>query len=1056
MKNIVFCILLVAFGFAGAAQWEGNSSQPTSARKIDGKTFYEITSAAELAWVAIQVNSGNTAVNAILMNDIVFGVDDATRCTKSWTPIGNSSSNTFQGILDGNGYTIYGLYIKMTGAAGLVGYNGAEGVVKKIIMENGYVEGSTPTGALVAHNAGLVSMCVHNGTVVGGYTKTKSEITFASTGSTSKSGGIVGVNEGVVSYCINKGEIRVETSATSTVSGSSTSASASASATAGGGGIVGENKQDAVVENCLNLGIGTITAKAYASSYKQSNADATSKSFTGGIVGINSGFIVNTLNLSAGLKAVASASTGGIPSSVTPARTYRTAASGCVAGQMGTTGTGSDNYYDGGVCSNNTYGIGTASTIGATPSADVESEAFLNMLNTSNGTTENTGVWEFGFDFKPTLAFVKQITTNHVGSTVNIDVHYQDQVISVEVKPESTDEEIQQAIGAAVAAENLDAPGDYDDDTYNYKFVGWEKKCGEAEGGPCYYEPIYERTEKQVAVKVLACGTEFEQTVNITDEFDAIVQKIEQLATCDIQQYVDADGHYKYSFQSWKLNEDGSFEAVYDKTPVTTSIQYAFKLHVGSLPEYGDLLKPSCSGNVEIPVFWDDAQILLSVESALMENGCEYPNEFIDELNKYEFDEWAREENSFIGYYSVREIRILGIVVHYNEEIVNLQYGDVYYEGVSTGEIIDAELTKMGMTLPQDYEDDYYKYKYVKWVEAIDENQQGLGYFVPEYEKTAKMTTVTVVVGGESIDVDILVKDSEEEIAKKINAAVANAANENVSAPADYSDDTYDYKFEGWIKDEDGDYVPEYSKTAKSMNVIALTGGRAVIVEILTTDELADIVAKIETALAKSNIAKPADYSDDAYDYKYEGWTTDVDGNYVPKYSKTAIKKDEPAEETPDEDKPSTDKPSTDEPAEETPDEDKPSTDKPSTDEPAEETPDEDKPSTDKPSSDEPAEETPDEDKPTTGKPSEENSKGDKGPSRIMQFASLRSFNVEVSGRVLTISNARIGSKIAVYNVSGRLVVQSTVTLASQQIRMPDVGTYFVKVNGLAKTVNVH
>ena len=68
--------LLVSFGFGAA--WTGANSEPENTKKMDGKTFYVITTADELAWFAAQVNSGNGAINAVLANDIVFGKDTNT------------------------------------------------------------------------------------------------------------------------------------------------------------------------------------------------------------------------------------------------------------------------------------------------------------------------------------------------------------------------------------------------------------------------------------------------------------------------------------------------------------------------------------------------------------------------------------------------------------------------------------------------------------------------------------------------------------------------------------------------------------------------------------------------------------------------------------------------------------------------------------------------------------------------------------------------------------------------------------------------------------------
>ena len=73
IKNKVLAILLAMAFNAFAAAWTGSNSEPENMKKIDGKAFYVITTADELAWFAVQVNSGRSAINAVLGNDIVFG-----------------------------------------------------------------------------------------------------------------------------------------------------------------------------------------------------------------------------------------------------------------------------------------------------------------------------------------------------------------------------------------------------------------------------------------------------------------------------------------------------------------------------------------------------------------------------------------------------------------------------------------------------------------------------------------------------------------------------------------------------------------------------------------------------------------------------------------------------------------------------------------------------------------------------------------------------------------------------------------------------------------------
>ncbi len=94
--------------------WTDYASAPT----LNGST-YTITSPAELAWLASQVNGGNT------FSGYTFTVaNDINLSGHYWIPIGDSDSRYFAGTFDGNGHTITGLIISATGSAytGLFGY----------------------------------------------------------------------------------------------------------------------------------------------------------------------------------------------------------------------------------------------------------------------------------------------------------------------------------------------------------------------------------------------------------------------------------------------------------------------------------------------------------------------------------------------------------------------------------------------------------------------------------------------------------------------------------------------------------------------------------------------------------------------------------------------------------------------------------------------------------------------------------------------------------------------------------------------------------------------
>ena len=100
--------------------WNGTDKTPVT--PTDG--VYEISTAAELAWFADQVNAGNTAYHARLTANIY--VNDG-QTSNTWTPIGDYS-HMYTGTFDGNGKSVYGL------TAALFGYTGEGALVKNVTV----------------------------------------------------------------------------------------------------------------------------------------------------------------------------------------------------------------------------------------------------------------------------------------------------------------------------------------------------------------------------------------------------------------------------------------------------------------------------------------------------------------------------------------------------------------------------------------------------------------------------------------------------------------------------------------------------------------------------------------------------------------------------------------------------------------------------------------------------------------------------------------------------------------------------------------------------------
>lgn len=204
-----------------SAVWK--ASIPATTQIINGTTYYVITTAQELAWVAKQTNAGTT-VNAILGNDIALTEGTVSESTKPWIPIGTTSSTAFNGIFDGAGHTVSGIYVAADGSNthGFFGYIGSSGIVKNLTLENGSVNGNYNTGALAGESQGTISNVINKMDVTGEYGYTGGIIgngdlhnnfgiikncTNYGTITGEQASGIAGSFRGIISKCLNYGTI---------------------------------------------------------------------------------------------------------------------------------------------------------------------------------------------------------------------------------------------------------------------------------------------------------------------------------------------------------------------------------------------------------------------------------------------------------------------------------------------------------------------------------------------------------------------------------------------------------------------------------------------------------------------------------------------------------------------------------------------------------------------------------------------------------------------------------------------------------------------------------
>lgn len=125
------------------ASWIGNMAQPYADEYTNGAgtVIYNVSNAAELAWIANYVNSGaakaawgDKQMSVILTNDIDLN-------GLAWTPIGNKAV-PFTYEFDGQGYTVSGLNVTGT-YAGLFG-----GIKDNADIHDVNIDGAKVTGVL--------------------------------------------------------------------------------------------------------------------------------------------------------------------------------------------------------------------------------------------------------------------------------------------------------------------------------------------------------------------------------------------------------------------------------------------------------------------------------------------------------------------------------------------------------------------------------------------------------------------------------------------------------------------------------------------------------------------------------------------------------------------------------------------------------------------------------------------------------------------------------------------------------------------------------------------
>jgi hypothetical protein len=152
----------------------------------ESSTEFIITTAEQLAGLAVLVNGGKKFSGKTIKLGRNIVLNDTTNWQNwannppinNWIPIGNISSlfdatiNTFDGIFDGNGFTVSGVYINNNSnpSQGLFGVIDNEVIIKKLGVTASYIKGVAYVGGLAGISGGkggIISNSYFIGTVIG-------------------------------------------------------------------------------------------------------------------------------------------------------------------------------------------------------------------------------------------------------------------------------------------------------------------------------------------------------------------------------------------------------------------------------------------------------------------------------------------------------------------------------------------------------------------------------------------------------------------------------------------------------------------------------------------------------------------------------------------------------------------------------------------------------------------------------------------------------------------------------------------------------------------------
>lgn len=220
-----FFLALAVFAQFSFAAWDGSAKIPKTVGSGDS-IYYEITSPEELVGFldsVIAAQNSDMDIRAYLKNDIVFGSDTSTLCSKRWNR--SDVQGAFGGEFDGRGHTIYGLNAEKSLFETIVRQR-AEGVHDLNVANSAFVSDSVLYVAAIVNtlhsvvrNVNVYNTDIQGVQSAGGIavsvipTETDTaliqncNVVGGSVGATAKAGGIAAFASGGILDCSNSAKV---------------------------------------------------------------------------------------------------------------------------------------------------------------------------------------------------------------------------------------------------------------------------------------------------------------------------------------------------------------------------------------------------------------------------------------------------------------------------------------------------------------------------------------------------------------------------------------------------------------------------------------------------------------------------------------------------------------------------------------------------------------------------------------------------------------------------------------------------------------------------------